>query len=1141
MKNLRKKAIMKTLKAAFLTATVLTVLLTAIGDAYAEKSTVCVIPEVNLNREKDPTGLSEANPIDNSDYPVVRSIPTENVAEKEDYKVSSCITHEESEEPQRALGMPDEPDVSRYSKTTYFYVGPNGRITISPSSPPTKSSNDDTSHGTLEGYEIFGYESQQDDGPLHPGVDLIFDDIWTVPSSPIGGESATIYFRVKNNGTTGTGITFRNYFYVGGMGPWYGDNNGLGAGATFTWQISLTLSAGLYELKAIADVNNNVAETDETNNEYTEYITWQGPDLVFIDIWTNPDPPVGGQNVTINWKLKNQGTRDAVGDFTNHFYIDGLFYGSGVNHGLSAGGEFTWWAADVNLTIGWHHIAAVADVYHNIAETDETNNERYENIEWKGPDLIFEDICFSAVSLTAGQPFTLNWRLKNQGEADAVGDFTNKFYIDGVYRYVGVNHGLGAGGAFTWWAANVWLTPGWHNITAVADVNGDIDETVETNNERIELFYVHKATWTILVYLDGDNNLEGWMINSFLQMAQVGSSSHISIVVQMDRSPGGNWGDDTRYDDWTDCKRFFVKTGTTPTTANALQSLGEVNMGDDDTLIDFATWAINRFQADHYLLIPQDHGGTWVGCCWDDTNAGDRLDSTELKNALSSIKGTLGGNLDVIWFNDCLMNSIEVATQVYPYADYMAGSETVSWTGTWDYNPIITALRNNPTMTPQTLAINITDLGTPRDDPTIRSQSISSIDLSKLADLVNTVNSFSKKLKNNLYQYRTQIETARSESDWYEGPYGGQTQRLIDLYQFAYKIKYYVPDSTIDSLADSIMNKIGPSGGAIGKVVMKEDHSASASFCHGIGIYFPSVYSNYSSSYTDGTDFTANTQWDEFLQWYYNVSKPCLVIRGVDNKIYYRVREEGSWIGLSSVPGSTNDAPVAAVLANELHIAVLGTDGKIYHGYVDLSTSTWSGWTIVPGATPSPPALAAYGNRLYLLVRGMNNRIYIKYLEAGFWSTWYPFPTGLTCDSPAAVGYNNKIYVVVRGTTGGLYYAFIDIPTWSYSGWSSIPGDTPSRPALTTDDSYLYLVVRGNNDCIYYNIFKGAWLGWTKVPGQTHIGPATACFEGKLNIVVRGVPSGLYHGTLDLLTLNWLGWTSIPGDTPSQPALTRPC
>ena len=44
------------------------------------------------------------------------------------------------------------------------------------------------------------------------------------------------------------------------------------------------------------------------------------------------------------------------------------------------------------------------------------------------------------------------------------------------------------------------------------------------------------ASWTIIAYLDADNNLEGYEIQDFLQMAKVGSTSEVNIVVGMDRA-----------------------------------------------------------------------------------------------------------------------------------------------------------------------------------------------------------------------------------------------------------------------------------------------------------------------------------------------------------------------------------------------------------------------------------------------------------------------------------------------------------------------------------------------------------------------------------------------------------------------------
>jgi hypothetical protein len=67
-------------------------------------------------------------------------------------------------------------------------------------------------------------------------------------------------------------------------------------------------------------------------------------------------------------------------------------------------------------------------------------------------------------------------------------------------------------------------------------------------------------TWTFMAYLDGDNKLETRAIDIFLMLASVGSSSEVNIIVQMDRIDGY----DSQYEDWTDCKRFYVTQGLTP-------------------------------------------------------------------------------------------------------------------------------------------------------------------------------------------------------------------------------------------------------------------------------------------------------------------------------------------------------------------------------------------------------------------------------------------------------------------------------------------------------------------------------------------------------------------------------------------------
>ena len=101
--------------------------------------------------------------------------------------------------------------------------------------------------------------------------------------------------------------------------------------------------------------------------------------------------------------------------------------------------------------------------------------------------------------------------------------------------------------------------------------------TSKGTGESHENFIVNtqaNAKWTFMVYLDADNNLENDGIADFAEMASVGSSPDLNIVVQMDRIPGYT----SAYGDWTDTRRFLVLKNDTPS-LTPVQNLGEQNMG----------------------------------------------------------------------------------------------------------------------------------------------------------------------------------------------------------------------------------------------------------------------------------------------------------------------------------------------------------------------------------------------------------------------------------------------------------------------------------------------------------------------------------------------------------------------------------
>ncbi len=362
--------------------------------------------------------------------------------------------------------------------------------------------------------------------------------------------------------------------------------------------------------------------------------------------------------------------------------------------------------------------------------------------------------------------------------------------------------------------------------------------------------------WTILVYLDGDNNLEDDGIDDFLEMATVGSDSNINIVVQFDRIDGYS----AAYEDWTTCKRFLVTSGMTPVAANQISDLGEVNMGDPATLTGFINWGTSTYPATRYALILWNHGGGWrenlkraslietirslnqgknketfdaaksslikkdltkelkktdpfflKGVCWDDTNSGDYLEMREVRQLLNNATT----DMDLIGFDACLMSMIEVAHEIKDTgADVMVGSEETEPGNGWPYNTILSDLAGNPTATPSQLGTYIVDR---YYASYVNPQTQTAIDLTTMNALSEAVSTFAESLRNNWNSNKNAVKAE----------------------------------------AQNVMT-------AIDTTVIHDKHGSSFPGAHGLAVYFPtgSMNSNYNGSIIN---FAADTYWDEFL------------------------------------------------------------------------------------------------------------------------------------------------------------------------------------------------------------------------------------------------------------------------------------
>lgn len=364
--------------------------------------------------------------------------------------------------------------------------------------------------------------------------------------------------------------------------------------------------------------------------------------------------------------------------------------------------------------------------------------------------------------------------------------------------------------------------------------------------------------WTFMVYLDGDCNLEGDQIDAFRMMASVGSTVDINVLVEFDRIAGY----DIRYGDWTDCRRFYVTAGMTPTAANALFSRGEINMGDPLNLVDFVTWSVNTYPAEKYALILSDHGDNG-GVCEDLTGIYDYLSCWELSEALDAVYASTGVKVDLIGFEACAMGAIEVAYHASGGAETMVASEEVG-VEPFPYDDILSDLAASPTMNSTTFAERFVHHFRLLCDDGIYPHDFASLSAFNLtmvnSTVIPTTDVLASCLNQMLPTYCHDILAAIGNTEYTSAP--ADFLHAGDLYHFAQNIKDFISDSQVQMAAQDVMD-------AITAAQIAEWHGSIHLNYNGLSIYLPpteeAYYSRTSAYSFDNFYWLTNTVWDEFL------------------------------------------------------------------------------------------------------------------------------------------------------------------------------------------------------------------------------------------------------------------------------------
>ncbi len=412
---------------------------------------------------------------------------------------------------------------------------------------------------------------------------------------------------------------------------------------------------------------------------------------------------------------------------------------------------------------------------------------------------------------------------------------------------------------------------------------------------------VPAAEWLVMFYFDADDNiLERDILLDLNEAERVGSSEQVHIVAQVDRYAGAFAG----MGDWTSTKRFYLTPDDDLNEINSLElaDLGELNMADGETLIDFITWAVNNYPARKHVLIMSDHGSGWPGG-YSDYNPGGRGDHDllladymddnlwllELDAALGTARAQTGlDKFELIGLDACLMSQLEVYSALRPHARYAVASEELEPGLGWAYTAFLSQLTANPTMQGAELARAIVGSYIDQDqrlvddaarqqflaefnvkedvDPTLiaaelfYNATLSAVDLQAVSDLGAALDNLVFHLVD--IDQRTVAE-ARAYSQSFENVFDSNIPSpYIDLGHFALWLREKSGSADVATAADQVLN-------ALDQAVIAERHGEGRPGATGIAIHFPTrqlyEFGDNLGYSTIADRFADDHQWDDFL------------------------------------------------------------------------------------------------------------------------------------------------------------------------------------------------------------------------------------------------------------------------------------
>lgn len=232
-----------------------------------------------------------------------------------------------------------------------------------------------------------------DDSLVTGQADLIIDSL-SIFSTAVIGNKLNLNYRIINQGTEISDLSSISFFIskdpnLDSTDTLLGSKEiaFLNSGATHdnssSFRVDSFLSVVEYYIIAQVDANNNVLESDETNNFLAQSLTLAQADLV-IESFSELTPVKLGENLSFSYTIKNQGIGKSRASNTDFFLsLDNLIDENDLWLGTNRVGSLQPEISRVRqvsfnisseIQDGNYYLLAKADQNNSILESDETNN-----------------------------------------------------------------------------------------------------------------------------------------------------------------------------------------------------------------------------------------------------------------------------------------------------------------------------------------------------------------------------------------------------------------------------------------------------------------------------------------------------------------------------------------------------------------------------------------------------------------------------------------------------------------------------------------------------------------------------------------------------------------------------------------------